>query len=74
MTKGDAIMTLLRDAKAKGSSLTSYKRVSRALRVLDLGADADQRVLFWLCYTNGQGELYDWLKKDLAGGSNHNVR
>ena len=50
MLRHEAIITLLKDARAEKTSVTSYKRVRRALASLGLTEGAENAILVWLDY------------------------
>lgn len=53
MNKTEAILELMRDARSERSSRTSYKRVCRALDVLDREGNVEiKTILQWLEYVS----------------------
>lgn len=66
MTRGEAVIQLLRDGRAEKSSLTSYKRALRCAAALELSDDERKRLLGWLEYVDANGFPYAWLARALA--------
>lgn len=64
MTKADAVIVLMRDARSERTSKTSLARVRRACRALDLSLDDMDRVFSYLDYANPTThELYNQYKE-----------
>ena len=60
MTKAEAVVTIIRDARTERSSKASLKRLRAALSVLGLSAEDQVTVEYRLCYRDpyNNGELY----------------
>lgn len=72
MTKGEAIIELMRDSRTATNSYTSYKRVQRACHVLQLDAASEEKVMRWLEYIDTRtGELRQHIRDQALGGTNH---
>lgn len=67
MTRDQAVLNIIRDARVERSSLSGYKRLQRSLTVLgfDYG-EARTNVLRYLDYFDGDGKPYKWLADALA--------
>ena len=67
MTKTDAIEELIRDARRERSSKASYKRICKALAVLDTSGDIDiKRLLYVMEYADEQGNVYRFYTQQAA--------
>jgi hypothetical protein len=63
ITKGRAVMDLMRDARSNTVSKSSFSRVVRAINTLGLDADERLRVLMYLDYARSDGTIfYEWGK------------
>jgi hypothetical protein len=65
VTRGDAIVAIIRDARAYKGSLTSYNRIKKVCLVLMLDSVDIQQVLSFLDYHDSLGKPHPWLQKEI---------
>ncbi len=58
MNKVEAVIAIIRDSRANGSSRTSMQRVLRALRVLELQREDINTIMVHLDYYRPNGDPY----------------
>lgn len=61
MTRLQAVLDIIRDARRERSSVTSFKRIQGALLALDLTPDERIAVMQDLDYFDSEGQPYKWL-------------